>query len=289
LPPGSISRNRGGQAVPRRDRQTDCAGAFCRRPRMSRGHRRLAELARRRAARLAPYNCRLWQRSRAVSLPFLTDHLGVVPGVADLAAPVCRRFSCLSRPTRRRGPDREFKGCAGHVGAARVLFSLPSIDGAWAHNPALATVRSPKLPVYSLPKPLTAAEAAGGRWQASMTQKPWIAKRDIAVLTLLYGWRPAARRGAGPHPPRGADRRGRDPHYRQGQTSSASFPILPIVRGRGRGLLSRLSPTRLPPMMPCSWGRAAGSSTRGSSRVRMAQLRRALGLPEIGDAACAPS
>src|SRR5207237_932770 len=56
-----------------------------------------------------------------------------------------------------------------------------------AASPALAVLRAPKLP-QSVPKPLTPADAlatlaAAGDFQPSA----WQGKRDIAILTLLYG------------------------------------------------------------------------------------------------------
>ena len=55
------------------------------------------------------------------------------------------------------------------------------------HNPALGAVRTPKVP-KSVPKALDIAEALESvEAVADFTDTPWIAKRDIAVLMLLYG------------------------------------------------------------------------------------------------------
>ena len=53
--------------------------------------------------------------------------------------------------------------------------------------PALRAVRSPKQP-KSLPKPLTDSDAIDRRHsEAQLAEEPWIAARNAAVLTLLYG------------------------------------------------------------------------------------------------------
>jgi integrase/recombinase XerC len=56
-----------------------------------------------------------------------------------------------------------------------------------AASPALKVLRAPKLP-HSVPKPLTAPDAvAAVAAPAEFVASAWQAKRDIAILTLLYG------------------------------------------------------------------------------------------------------
>ncbi|MDH3239571.1 MAG: tyrosine recombinase XerC [Alphaproteobacteria bacterium] len=55
------------------------------------------------------------------------------------------------------------------------------------HNPGLASLRTPKVP-QSVPKALSQSEALGAIDAASDAAKtPWVARRDVALLTLLYG------------------------------------------------------------------------------------------------------
>lgn len=54
-------------------------------------------------------------------------------------------------------------------------------------NPALTVVRSPSLP-RTLPKPLTEQQAfAVIKTAGELQDEPWLAKRDMAFVTLLYG------------------------------------------------------------------------------------------------------
>jgi integrase/recombinase XerC len=55
------------------------------------------------------------------------------------------------------------------------------------HNPALAAVRTPRLP-HAVPKALAVEEALETLAQAAVEQEePWMAARDVALFTLLYG------------------------------------------------------------------------------------------------------
>src|SRR5204862_702190 len=56
-----------------------------------------------------------------------------------------------------------------------------------AASPALAVLRAPKLP-QSIPKPLTAPDAIAAVAAVEEIEKSaWQGKRDVAILTLLYG------------------------------------------------------------------------------------------------------
>ena len=56
-----------------------------------------------------------------------------------------------------------------------------------AHNPALAAVRAPRVPL-TLPRPLAEKEARSTLALAAEAQdQPWIAARDVALFTLMYG------------------------------------------------------------------------------------------------------
>jgi integrase/recombinase XerC len=56
-----------------------------------------------------------------------------------------------------------------------------------ANAPAISIVRNPKLP-QALPKPLSVDDALAALDQAAaLAKRPWVGKRDAALLTLLYG------------------------------------------------------------------------------------------------------
>jgi integrase/recombinase XerC len=125
-----------------------------------------------------------YSRDVAAFFVFLADHLGEPPALRDLAA--LRPTDFRAWLAARRGDD------LGAVSNARALSSLRGFFG-WldrrglGHNPHVAGLRSPKLP-RALPKPLVVADAE--RIVADVGDfhdEPWIAARDVAVLTLLYG------------------------------------------------------------------------------------------------------
>ncbi len=115
---------------------------------------------------------------------FLAGHLGEACGLADLS-------------TLRAGDFRAWLAArvtSGHQATsnARALSVLRNFMR-WmerrglARNSALGTLRSPKLP-HAVPKPLTIADAATTlETIGDYTEEPWVAARDTAVLTLLYG------------------------------------------------------------------------------------------------------
>jgi integrase/recombinase XerC len=72
------------------------------------------------------------------------------------------------------------------VSALRTFFVFLEKQG-WVENIAVRRVRPPKLPP-SVPKPVSVAGAGALLDEAELLGKePWIAARNVAVLTLLYG------------------------------------------------------------------------------------------------------
>ena len=75
---------------------------------------------------------------------------------------------------------------------ARGLSTLRNLfrfldRGGLAHNPAIKTVRTPRLP-KTVPKALDEDDAlAAIRAAGAAHDEPWIAARDTALLLLLYG------------------------------------------------------------------------------------------------------
>lgn len=117
-------------------------------------------------------------------LGFIRGHNGKTPDIADLLALDPRDFrSWLAR--------RSMDGMA-KSSTARALSSLRNfyrfLDRTGrGQNAAVNSIRNPKLP-QSVPKPLSPADAMAvldnaGAWQ----DEPWLAKRNLALFTLLYG------------------------------------------------------------------------------------------------------
>jgi integrase/recombinase XerC len=114
----------------------------------------------------------------------MTDHLGEPPSLASIDA---LRPADFRAYLARRAQDR-----AERTSLARGLSVLRSFvrflqRRGLASTTALAALRSPKLPA-SVPKPLTVEDAVSAvDTVGSLARNGWEAKRDIAILALLYG------------------------------------------------------------------------------------------------------
>lgn len=112
---------------------------------------------------------------------FLSNHRGNAVSIAILSDAKISDFrSWLSNLA---------VGGATNASRARALSSLKNFMG-WmdkqgiAHNAAIGTVRSPKIP-HKLPRPLEEIQAF--RLLDDMPDDAWSALRDRALFTLLYG------------------------------------------------------------------------------------------------------
>lgn len=135
--------------------------------------------------RAAAHTVEAYWRDVAGFIDYLADHLGgavTIDGLGSLKPADFRGFLA-----RRRAEG------LGNASLGRALSSLKSLfrflerTRESFHNPAINTVRTPKIGV-AIPKPLSVGEArAAIAAAAEMAAEPWIAARDVAVLTLLYG------------------------------------------------------------------------------------------------------
>lgn len=117
-------------------------------------------------------------------MTFLTGYIGKPASIADIAdlRPVDLRAFLASR--RREGAGARSLG--RHLAGLRSFLHYLQKKG--LVNAAGATaMRSPKQP-KSLPKPLTDRQALKiTTTEAQLNEEPWIAARNAAVLSLLYG------------------------------------------------------------------------------------------------------
>jgi integrase/recombinase XerC len=134
--------------------------------------------------RLSPETVEAYARDSRQFLQFLTGHNGGPPGLSDIAAlrSADLRGFLAHRRTGGAGTRTLGRGLAGIRSLLRFLERRGLANAAGAT--ALRAPRQPK----SLPKPLTASDArrvvsAGEQ----LAEEPWIAARNAAVLTLLYG------------------------------------------------------------------------------------------------------
>jgi integrase/recombinase XerC len=134
--------------------------------------------------RLSPETVEAYERDSRQFLQFLTGHCGGLPGLKDIAslrASDLRGF-LAHRRTGGAGARTLGRGLAGIRSLLRFLERRGLANAAGAV--ALRAPRQPKL----LPKPLTASDARRVvSADDQLAEEPWIAARNVAVLTLLYG------------------------------------------------------------------------------------------------------
>jgi integrase/recombinase XerC len=238
----------------------------------------LAVLAREK--RLAGLTVEAYERDTRQFFQFLTGHRGGPPGlpdVADLRPADLRAFLAWRRKDG--------------VGARTVSRGLSAIRSFLRHlerrglaNAAgAAALRSPRLP-KSLPRPLAAEEArrvvsAGEQ----LAEEPWIAARNAAVLTLLYGsgLRISEALGltAGQFP-RDASTAGGSAIRVTGKGGKTRLvPVLPVALA-AIGEYRRLCPWRLAADGPLFRGARGGPLDPSIVQREMRRLRSALNLPD---------
>jgi len=123
-------------------------------------------------------------RDLAAFLSFLADYRGQQPSFAVLNGLKVTDFRAFLADRAQKKISRS--SLAREMSTLRNVFRFLERTGDVV-NPAVGIVRSPSLP-RALPKPLTRDQAfdvikTAGRLQ----DEPWLAKRDMAFVTLLYG------------------------------------------------------------------------------------------------------
>lgn len=134
--------------------------------------------------RLSDKTVEAYERDTRQFLHFLTGHLSGPARLSDISAlrPGDLRGFLASRRRDGAGARTLGRGLAGLRSFLRYLEKKGLANAAGA-----SAVRSPKQP-KSLPKPLTAVDALMVvTSEAQLAEEPWIAARNAAVLTLLYG------------------------------------------------------------------------------------------------------
>jgi len=134
--------------------------------------------------RLSENTLDAYERDSRQFLTFLTAHLGGPARIADIHTlrPADLRAFLASRRREGSGARSLGRHLAGLRSFLRYLERKGLVNAA-----AAGAIRAPKQP-KSLPKPLTDRQALNlVTTGAQLQEEPWIAARDAAVLTLLYG------------------------------------------------------------------------------------------------------
>ena len=134
--------------------------------------------------RLADNTLEAYSRDLDQFCQFLAGHTGgtiTLSTLKDLRGADIRAFMA-----HRRSETLGSRSLARVLSALKSFFRFLEREGILASE-ALNVVRTPKLP-KSLPKALTATEARGTISQIESSEEcPWVAARDMAVLSLCYG------------------------------------------------------------------------------------------------------
>lgn len=133
--------------------------------------------------RASSYTVRNYQATLERFSQFLTDHLGGTPDRRTLERLELLDFRSFLSRRREEG-----------LGAASLKLELSALKSFYRflsrrhdlQNDAIGAMRGPKLKA-KLPRPVDAGGADALIALAGEAKEPWVAARDVAVLTLLYG------------------------------------------------------------------------------------------------------
>ena len=226
--------------------------------------------------RLAAKTLDAYRRDLEQFLAFLTGHFGAPPELADISAlrPADVRAFMADRRNGGAGP----RTLARQIAALRSFARFCEKQG-FAATAAFVTTRVPKQP-KSLPKALSIEEAQRFVETAeAMVDEPWIAARDRAVLTLLYG--------AGLRISEALAIRREDAPVGTADVvtvtgkgnKTRTVPVIAPIRQAIDEYLA-LCPYPLPPRGPLFVGVRGGPLSPRVIQLAVAELRGALGLPD---------
>ncbi len=214
-------------------------------------------------------------------LGFLGEYEGEAPSLKSLRKLTVRDLRAWLAGLRREGLSS--RSVARQLSAVRGFFRFLDGEGL-VSNPAIEAIRAPKLP-HSVPKPVT-PEAAQSMLDIVGEEDTWMAARDVAVLTLLYGAglriSEALSLNRGDMPPgAGGDKwQSFDALRIMGKGSKERIvPVLPVVREAIIDYLARV-PKELDPNDPLFIGVRGGRLNPRTIQTLMQRLRSALGLPD---------
>jgi integrase/recombinase XerC len=222
--------------------------------------------------RLAPKTLEAYERDLGQFLSFLAGHTGgpvTLTTLKELRAADIRAFLAS-----RRGEGVGSRSLARALSAEKSFFGYLEREGILASE-AFNLVRTPKLP-KSLPKALTVAEAkATIATTADLEDVPWIAARDMAVLSLCYG---AGLRIAEALSLSRSDLESSTLRVTGKGGKTRMVPLIASVREAIEGYIE-LCPYLLTPSQAMFRGAKGGVLSPRLVQLRVVQLRSALGLP----------
>jgi integrase/recombinase XerC len=226
--------------------------------------------------RLATLTLEAYERDTRQFFAFLTGHLGGAPAIADISdlRPADLRAFLAHRRQGGAGPRTLARALAAIRSFLRFLERRGQASAAGAK-----ALRAPKQP-KSLPKPLSASDArkivsADGQ----LAEEPWIAARNAAVLTLLYGCGLRISEALGLDG--SAFSRGAESALRvTGKGGKTRLvPVIPVA-AEAVASYRRLCPFHLEAGGPLFRGAKGGALAPAIVQREMKKMRSALGLPD---------
>ncbi len=222
--------------------------------------------------RLAPNTLEAYHRDLSGFLAFLGNHTGGPVGLTTLRE--MRGADIRAWMASRRDDDIQSRSLARGLSAIKSFFRFLEREGVMATE-ALNVIRTPKAK-KSLPKALTVIEARNTiATVEEMEDTPWVAARDMAVLSLCYG---AGLRISEALAVSRADLESSVIRVTGKGGKTRMVPLIEAVRASIDTYLE-LCPFSLTPTQPLFRGVKGGTLSPRLIQLRVVQLRSALGLP----------
>ena len=224
--------------------------------------------------RLASHTLTSYLRDLSDFFYFLQEHLGRRVSKASLEGISVPDFRAWLAARRRRGNAE--RSSARALSAIRNFYRFLERSNVLT-NAAIGAVTTPKI-AHSVPRPLSVRDARAVVDEVGMLDdEQWVADRDTAVITLLYGC--GLRISEALDLNRNQAPEGESMIVRGKGGKERLVPVLPVVRESITSYLSGC-PYDLAPDSPLFVGVRGKRLNPGIIQGRLRQLRGALGLPD---------
>ncbi len=224
----------------------------------------------------SPQTIDAYERDVRQFLTFFAGYQGRPAAPADLADLKPAEFRAFLAERRRDGAGARSLG--RHLSGVRSFIRHLEREGL-ASGAGAASMRAPKRP-KSLPRPLSVPDALAVTEEAGAgASEPWIAARNVAVLTLLYGCGLRISEALNLPGDALADPGARSMTITGKGNKQRLVPLLPAVL-EAVAAYRRLCPYQLAADGPLFRGARGGQLAPGIIQREMQRLRGYLGLPD---------
>lgn len=226
--------------------------------------------------RMSTHTLQAYTRDLSAFLDFLREHQGRLPDTALLADLSTADFRAWM--SRRTLDGLQKSSSARALSTLRNFYRWAARNGHF-DNPAITALRSPRQ-ALQVPKALDERDARAALDSVQeLDERPWIGKRDTAILLLLYG--AGLRIGeAMALTPADLPGPGQEVLVVTGKgNKQRQLPLLPVIQQALQDYMAHC-PHDLPPEQPLFRGVRGGPLSARIVQGRMQELRGWLGLPE---------